>query len=63
MSDFNLETNLANYSSHKWESTLVSTSDCREYECYCSECGIENVGDPQEFDNVNYPHCEEVSSD
>lgn len=43
-----------NYNSHKWETKDDYTSG--EYVTFCSECGIEDRGTPEEFD-IKYPNC------
>lgn len=46
---------LDNYNSHKWSSKQDPVSG--DWDCYCVVCGIEDLGDPGEFD-INYPVCD-----
>lgn len=49
-----------NYLSHRWETHRVSTPNGEDIECYCADCGCENRGDPNEFPELEYPHCADV---
>jgi len=51
------ETKERNYRSHKWKSVLQSTPSVYEWVCYCEDCGCENMGDPAEFPELEYPNC------
>lgn len=44
-----------NYLSHSWET--VSAGD-GEADCWCTECGCENLGNPYEFEWLEYPACD-----
>jgi hypothetical protein len=53
--------NQENYSSHKWKTDRYSSAEIGiEYVTTCYECGIENMGDPSEFPEMEYPNCNEV---
>ena len=48
------------YNSHIWEHRRTSIpADLDEVITTCMECGIEDLGNPDEFD-IDYPWCEEV---
>lgn len=54
------ENRYENYNSHKWTSTKAggSPSEPDEWVTYCLVCGIEDLGDPDEFD-IDYPACDD----
>lgn len=52
------ETRERNYKSHKWKSQLQSTPSVYEWVCFCDVCGCENLGDPNEFPDLEYPECD-----
>lgn len=49
------------YNSHMWETQRTHSTPDNPSEIVrtCSECGIEDIGNPDEF-NIDYPWCEEV---
>lgn len=50
------------YSTHRWVGGRMGGSPANEasYEqvCYCADCGCENLGDPAEFPELQYPPCD-----
>lgn len=50
------------YLSHTWIHSLLggnpAESTSYEHVVSCSKCGCENEGDPAEFPNLRYPHCD-----
>jgi hypothetical protein len=57
------EKSARNYASHRWKSELQSTPSVYEWVCYCDDCGCENLGDPAEFPNLEYPNCTQDADD
>lgn len=54
-----LDESYNNYLSHEWESTLVGAPDeWPDRVTYCVNCGIENLGNPREFESLEYPPCD-----
>ena len=50
-----------NYQSHNWKTVKQNVpGEPDERITYCDDCGIEDRGDPLEFDNLEYPNCGEV---
>lgn len=48
-----------NYLSHAWRETLVgSPAEYLDKVVYCEKCGVENFGDPNEFQCLEYPPCD-----
>lgn len=53
--------NEKNYASHTWvASRCGGPSDPPEWITYCAVCGIEDLGNPIEFTDIEYPVCEDV---
>lgn len=48
-----------NYLTHSWKSEKANPHESDEQVVFCAECGIENQGDPNEFDWLEYPSCQE----
>lgn len=46
-----------NYLSHEWK-TAIGDTHTGERLTYCEICGVENLGDPREFDWLNYLPCD-----
>lgn len=47
------------YESHRWVTKDgAGPSDAPDFVTYCADCGIEDLGDPAEF-NLIYPVCGE----
>lgn len=53
---------LSAYGTHAWETILTPStpSEPSERVCVCRECGLENLGHPDEFPEIEYPGCEEM---
>lgn len=54
----------SNYNSHNWIGGLSGgPCDPQDYISYCKDCGIEDIGDPAEFDiEYQYPNCSDTLS-
>lgn len=53
------------YESHTWDTHYQSYGDIQpaEYVTFCLKCGIEDRGNPYEFDDLIYPFCGDESED
>jgi hypothetical protein len=53
--------NISPYDTHRWNSRQRGGSpddaNSAEMICACEECGCENMGDPAEFPDLDYPIC------
>lgn len=49
----------ATYLSHRWTGGIASSpADPPDFVRYCLDCGVEDLGDPDEFEYLDYPTCE-----
>lgn len=50
-----------NYTSHKWKGYRTDVpGQPTEYDRACEDCGCADLGDPGEFPDLQYPHCDEM---
>ena len=57
------EESYSNYLTHTWKSSPSNPFDSREMDTYCDACGIEDQGDPREFDWLEYPNCDKAQEE
>lgn len=53
-----------NYASHRWTSRRqYIPGEPDEWVTYCADCGVEDLGDPAEFPELAYPHCNDMGDE